>query len=63
MNYDVRSSDDLLPAAHVLARYQVSDMTLHRWLKNECLNFPKPIRINGRRYWRLGDLQLFESRQ
>lgn len=58
-----RSPEDMLPAAQVLARYQVSDMTIFRWLKDACLGFPQPIRINGRRYWRLADLQAFENRQ
>ena len=58
-----RSPEDLLPAPQVLGRYQVSDMTLFRWLKDERLTFPQPIRINGRRYWRLADLQAFEIRQ
>ncbi|WP_267424887.1 DNA-binding protein [Methylobacterium sp. GC_Met_2] len=58
-----RSPEDMLPAAQVLARYQVSDMTIFRWLKDSCLGFPQPIRINGRRYWRLADLQAFENRQ
>ena len=30
----------------------VSDMTLWRWINDPALNFPKPIRIQARRYWR-----------
>ena len=30
----------------------VSDMTLWRWLNDPALNFPKPIYIARRRYWR-----------
>ncbi|TXN27149.1 transcriptional regulator [Methylobacterium sp. WL19] len=44
-------------------RYGVSDMTLWRWENDPALGFPKPIRINGRRYWRIADLQAFEARQ
>ena len=33
-----------LPAAQVRARYGVSDMSLWRWLKNEDLAFPHPIK-------------------
>lgn len=55
--------EDLLPATPVRARYGVSDMTIFRWLNDEKLGFPKPIRINGRRYWRIADLQAFEARQ
>lgn len=50
-----------LPAARVRARYGVSDMSLWRWLKNEDLAFPHPIRINNRRFWRLNDLEAWEA--
>lgn len=56
-------NETLLPAVQVLARYSISDMTLHRWSKNLHLDFPKPLRINGRRYWRLADLHSFEKKQ
>jgi predicted DNA-binding transcriptional regulator AlpA len=58
-----KTSEDLLPATPVRARYGVSDMTIFRWLADPKLGFPQPIRINGRRYWRLADLQAFEVRQ
>ena len=50
-----------LPAGQVRARYGVSDMSLWRWLRDEALGFPHPIRINGRRFWRLTDLEEFEA--
>jgi predicted DNA-binding transcriptional regulator AlpA len=31
-------------------------MTLHRWLNNPDLNFPKPAYIGRRRYWREADV-------
>tara|TARA_B100001971_G_scaffold207828_1_gene228588 strand:+ start:732 stop:941 length:210 start_codon:yes stop_codon:yes gene_type:complete len=34
----------------------VSDMTLWRWLNDPALNFPKPIKIQKRRYWREADV-------
>jgi predicted DNA-binding transcriptional regulator AlpA len=58
-----KSSEDLLPATATRSRYGVSDMTIFRWLADPGLGFPQPIRINGRRYWRLADLQAFEARQ
>jgi predicted DNA-binding transcriptional regulator AlpA len=39
----------------------VSDMTLWRWLRDESLNFPKPLVINGRRLWRLPALEAWEA--
>ena len=58
-----KTGDELLPATPVRTRYGVSDMTIFRWLADPKLGFPQPIRINGRRYWRLADLQAFENRQ
>lgn len=34
----------------VAERYSVHITTLYRWDRNARLNFPKPIRINGRKY-------------
>jgi hypothetical protein len=34
-------------AGQVCSRYQLSNMTLHRWLKNLAMNFPCPLVING----------------
>ncbi len=34
----------------------VSDMTLWRWLGNDTLDFPRPIYIGNRRYWREADV-------
>lgn len=34
----------------------ISDMTLWRWLENPELNFPRPIYIGRRRYWRESDI-------
>ncbi|SFA39612.1 transcriptional regulator, AlpA family [Paracoccus halophilus] len=30
----------------------ISDMTMWRWLNNPALDFPRPIYIGPRRYWR-----------
>lgn len=34
----------------------VSDMTLWRWLNDAASDFPKPIYIGRRRFWREADL-------
>ena len=34
----------------------VSDMTIWRWLKDANLNFPKPIYVLRRRFWREAEL-------
>ena len=50
-----------LPAASVRARYGVSDMSLWRWLRDETLGFPHPLRINKRRFWKLAELEAWEA--
>ena len=57
-----KSGDDLLPTTATRARYGVSDMTIFRWLADPKLCFPQPIRINGRRYWRLADLPWLQAK-
>ena len=50
-----------LQSSAVRARYGVSDMTIWRWLHNNELGFPAPLRINGRRFWRLSQLEAWEA--
>jgi predicted DNA-binding transcriptional regulator AlpA len=50
-----------LPAGAVRTRYGVSDMSLWRWLRDEALGFPAPIRINRRRFWKLAELEAWEA--
>jgi predicted DNA-binding transcriptional regulator AlpA len=53
-----------LPASKLRRRYgDCSDMTLWRWIKDDRLQFPKPIYINGRRYWDEYELDKFDQRQ
>ena len=47
----------LIPAATVRELCGgISDMSLWRWLHDPELNFPKPIYIARRRYWREADM-------
>jgi predicted DNA-binding transcriptional regulator AlpA len=51
-----------LTAAQVRARYGgMSDMGLWRWLHNGELGFPKPFRINRRRFWKASELTAWDS--
>jgi predicted DNA-binding transcriptional regulator AlpA len=50
-----------LPGNQVRARYSVSSQSLWRWLKSETLGFPKPLKINGRNFWKLVDLEIWET--
>ncbi len=54
------AADVLLPARDVLRRYGIVDRTLDRWLGKESLNFPQPLIINRRRYFRLAEIEAWE---
>lgn len=47
---------NLIPASDTAAEHNVSVRTLNRWLGNPDLHFPRPIRINNRRYFLRGEL-------
>jgi len=41
----------------------VSDMTLWRWLNDRDMNFPEPVYIQKRRYWRETELDAWIEAQ
>jgi predicted DNA-binding transcriptional regulator AlpA len=49
-----------LPGPKVCARYDIRDITLLRWMRDAELEFPQPLRINRRNYWRLAELERWE---
>jgi hypothetical protein len=52
-----------LPSNKVRRRYGgISDMALWRWIHSPTLGFPQPVMFNGKRYWKLSELQEFEVR-
>ena len=51
----------LLPDHKVCGRYSISPMTLWRWDRDPDLNFPKPIRIRGRKYRDESELNAFDE--
>jgi hypothetical protein len=50
----------LLPDPRVADRYQVTSRTICRWDTQPNLGFPKPVRINRRKYRRLDELEAWE---
>jgi hypothetical protein len=56
----VSDSGDLLPDSAVAQRYGITPRTIHRWDQRAELGFPKPIRINDRKYRRVTELQVWE---
>ena len=50
-----------LPAPVLCKRHGISQMSLWRRLHDERLNFPRPIIVSGRRYFRLSEVVAWES--
>ena len=57
---ETRTRKQYLPDTAVANRYGVSSMTLWRWDHDQSLNFPKPIKINGRKYRDEAELAAWE---
>lgn len=54
--------DALLTSNQIRARIgNVSAMCIWRWTRDARVRFPRPIKINKRNYWRLGDLRQWQS--
>lgn len=54
--------DVRLPTKAVAKRYDVTIRTVERWSDNPALGFPKPIVVNARKYFRLSELEAWESK-
>lgn len=55
--------DVFLTGPQVQRRYQKSHVSIWRWMNDEALGFPAPIKINRLNYWRLDDLKAWESQR
>jgi predicted DNA-binding transcriptional regulator AlpA len=47
---------------HMTERFGVCAETVSRWVKNPKLGFPRPVKINTRRYWKVTEVAAWESR-
>jgi predicted DNA-binding transcriptional regulator AlpA len=56
-------SDEIkwLTGPQLRQRFSISAVGLHRWLNDERLQFPQPVKIRERLFWRLGDIEAFEK--
>lgn len=55
-------NEALLNSAQTKARCgNVTDMCIWRWLRDPRVQFPQPVKINRRNYWRLGDLRAWQN--
>jgi hypothetical protein len=53
----------LAPARSVCRHFSIVPRTLARWLEDEKLDFPRPVIINGRRYFVPSEIENFAERQ
>jgi predicted DNA-binding transcriptional regulator AlpA len=61
MDYSESDDEAMIGSLKVAARYNHKcRMTLYRWMQDEKLNFPQPVKINRRWYWNLGELRAWE---
>jgi hypothetical protein len=49
-----------LPAKAVQERYGITDRSLDRWLADPEMDFPRPMVVRGRRYFKEEDLTRWE---
>jgi hypothetical protein len=53
-------SSGLLPDSQVAQRHKVDPRTIARWDQRPELDFPKPFRINNRKYRSIEQLEIWE---
>jgi len=53
--------DRFLPARAVWERYNVTSMSIWRWLRDPAMAFPQPVLFGRLRYWKLSELLAWES--
>jgi predicted DNA-binding transcriptional regulator AlpA len=63
---EIKTLDITVPTKHlpmkvVSQRYGVVSRTIDRWLLQPQIDFPRPLIINRRRYWREVDLVGWEN--
>ncbi len=56
-------TDRFLTGPQVQDRYGKTSVTLWRWINNDEMGFPKPMKVNRLNYWRLSDLIAWEAAQ
>ena len=56
-------NDQRLPTTAVARRYLTSTRTIERWTVDPELDFPQPIYINGRKFWSLHELQMWDRQR
>ena len=60
---DCTGSSGLLPDSLVAERYKVTTRTIDRWDRDQNLEFPEALRIRGRKYRRINQLENWERQR
>ncbi len=61
---ETNPGEEWVGTKQVRARYNhVCARTIDRWIAAPKLDFPKPTMINGRRFWRVSQLQQWERKR
>ena len=56
-------NSQFLPGPLVARRYGRTSMTIHRWLNDPELAFPRPLYLGRYRYWNISELLAWEAEQ
>ena len=57
----MNSEQKYLTGTQVRARYGISEMTLWRWLQDSNMQFPIPMVINRRRFFKESEITYWEQ--
>jgi hypothetical protein len=57
LTIDMSSGETLIPLPAVAREFGVDPRTLRRWLKDDAMAFPAPLRINNRLYFQRRPLE------
>lgn len=57
LTIDMSSGEPLTPLPGVAKEFGVDPRTIRRWLKDEAMAFPAPLRINNRLYFQRRPLE------
>jgi predicted DNA-binding transcriptional regulator AlpA len=51
---------EYLPARLVWERYNISAMTLWRWIEDDAMTFPRPVYFGRLRFFKIAELEAWE---
>ena len=52
-----------ISAPELCAKIGIGRMTLHRWLRDAAMDFPKPARLGGQRFWPVAEIEAWINAQ